>query len=141
MSRKNKYVYITSLLVITTAIIYGYTEYNRRPADLLSVDSRISITDSSLVRMYVNDEARANELYLGKAMDVTGTISEIHNQGDTLVNVMLGKPGNLHRVSCLLNNQHLDHIKTFNHGDQVTLRGICTGYLIDVELNRCVLID
>ena len=28
--------------------------------------------------------------------------------------------------------------KVFTPGAQITIKGICTGYLMDVELNRCV---
>ena len=95
---------------------------------------------ASLVSLYEKDEQKANKLYLGKPIDVTGTISEITNQHDTLVNVMLGNPEAMHRVSCLLNAKHTDAIKPFKAGDKITVRGICTGYLMDVELNRCVVI-
>ncbi|MBE7172147.1 MAG: hypothetical protein INR73_16285 [Williamsia sp.] len=128
------------LLVIIGIFAYAYREYNRKPADLNDVQAEASVQASALVALYEKDEEKANKLYLGKAIDVSGTIAEINNQKDTSVNVLLGGKDDMHRVSCLLNPNQLDEIKKVKAGDPISLRGICTGYLMDVELNRCVIV-
>lgn len=140
MRNKTKYWYIIIAFIVLAATWYVYAEYNRKPADLSLVKSLASVSDLQIVTMYAQDEQKANELYLGKPIDVEGIVSEINNQSDTIVNIMLGKLGDLHRVSCLMDVNHVDIIKDYKPGDKITLRGICTGYLIDVELNRCVVI-
>ena len=128
------------MVCIVAACFYGYNEYNRKPADLGVVKPLASTDAGSLMELYSTDEQRANAMYLGKPIDVTGVIAEINNQQDTLINVMLGNPADMHKVSCLLDQQNGLKIKQFKTGDKITLRGICTGYLMDVELNRCVVI-
>ena len=140
MRIKSGYFLFIVLLLIVAGGYYAYHEYTRKPADLASVDAMEKADAASLVSLYETDEQKANKRYLGKPIDVTGTIAEITNQHDTLVNVMLGNPEGLHRVSCLLNVKHTDALKQFKTGDKITIRGICTGYLMDVELNRCVVI-
>lgn len=134
---KYRYLFI---LVAAAACWYIYSEYNRKPADLSSVKAHASVIDSVLVAMYMHDEHAANRMYLGKPVDVTGTVSEINNQSDTVVNVMLGNPDELHRVSCLMDANHINKLKKYNQGNKITIRGICTGFLMDVELNRCVIV-
>lgn len=140
MKLRKKHVFIILAICILGAFFYAYKEYNRKPADLLSVKPIANIDATNLLTIYASDEQKANALYLGKPIDVTGVISEIQNQQDTLVNVMLGKADDMHRVSCLLDQQNLKQIRKYKQGNTITLRGICTGYLMDVELNRCVVI-
>ena len=120
--------------------VYAYHEYNRKPADLSDVAAQFKITADSLVKLFETNEQKANLLYLGKPIDIKGLIAEIHNQQDTILNLTLGKEKNLHRVSCLIDVNHTNDFKNYKVGDNVMLRGICNGFLMDVELNRCVVV-
>lgn len=134
-----KYGWLIIVLIIGL-FAYSYHEYTRKPADLDSVESEASVEALVLVQAYEKNEQQANKLYLGKAIDVTGPVSEVNNQKNTSVNIMLGNKDDMHRVSCLLNIHQLEKIKSITSGDKISVRGICTGYLLDVELNRCVII-
>jgi len=140
MKYKKKYGWLILLAIVIIAGLYAYREYNRKPADLSTVDSQIKISADSLVIKFEKDEQKANLLYLGKPIEVTGLIAEINNQLDTLVTIALGKKEDMHKVSCLLDANHTNEIKRYKVGDNIMLRGICNGYLLDVELNRCVII-
>lgn len=140
MKAIRKYGWIL-LLVIVGVFVYAYHEYTRKPADLSDVTAEARVQATALADLYEKDEQQANKLYLGKAIDVTGVIAEISNQKDTSVNVLLAGKDEMHRVSCLLNPNQLEKIKKLKAGDAISLRGICTGYLMDVELNRCVIIE
>jgi len=140
MKYKKKYGWLILLAIVIIAGLYAYREYNRKPADLSTVDSQIKISADSLVIKFEKDEQKANLLYLGKPIEVTGLIAEINNQQDTLVTIALGKKEDMHKVSCLLDANHTNEIKRYKVGDNIMLRGICNGYLLDVELNRCVII-
>lgn len=140
MKLKRKYIWLSVSILIIIAGAFAYNEYNRKPADLSDVKSQLNITADSLVMVFETDEQKANALYLGKPIDITGLIAEINNQQDTLVNVTLGKKNDLHKVSCLINVNHISEIKNYKVGDKIMLRGICNGYLMDVELNRCVVV-
>ena len=84
---------------------------------------------------------KANHQYLGKTIQVQGTIAEIVKQQDTLANVMIGDEASMHKVSCLLDKQHIGLINQYKAGQQITIKGICTGFLMDIELNRCVIVE
>ena len=134
-----KYAWLVALVVVA-AFAYAYHEYTRKPADLSSVRPEAQIDAEALVQLYERDEQQANKLYLGKAIDVTGIVSEISGQKDSAVSVMLGSKDDMHRVSCLLSMQQAEDAGKIKTGSLVSLRGICTGYLLDVELNRCVIV-
>ncbi len=135
-----KKIAIVSIPIIVIAAIYGYKEFNRKPADLLDIKPQVTITVDSIVAAYENDEAKANAQFLGKTILVNGIIAEMNNQQDTLLNVILGNEA-LHNVSCLLDKGQLQFFKKYNVGKPIAIKGICTGFLADVELNRCVIVD
>jgi hypothetical protein len=139
MKRKKQFV-LVALVILLLGGWYAYREYHRRPADLSSMKPVAGMDAVKLAGLYETDESKANALYLGKAIDVTGMIADIQNQQDTLMNILLGDKDAMHRVSCLMNNAYAAEVKKYKPGDIVTIRGICTGYLMDVELNRCVII-
>ena len=65
-------------------------------------------------------------------------INKIDNQQDTLLTIFLGDSLLSSGVSCLMDSGYIKLKKVFTPGAQITIKGICTGYLMDVELNRCV---
>ena len=140
MKQKRKYVWLILIALVIIAGLYAYREYNRKPADLSTVVSQLKITADSLVKKFERDEQKANTLYLGKPIEITGLIAEINSQQDTLVNITLGKKDDMHKVSCLMDPNHSIEIKNYKVGDNIVMRGICNGYLLDVELNRCVVV-
>lgn len=121
--------------------IYGYSEFNRKPEDLTNVKPQAIVTAESIVATYENDEAIANKQFLGKTIMVNGMVAEINNQQDTLLNITLGDSNDMHKVSCLLDKQQLDKIKQYSVGKLICIKGVCTGFLADVELNRCVIVN
>ncbi len=116
-------------------------EYERRPTDVTSMQATVRIAVADIIDLYDKDEAIANKLFLDKTIQVKGLITEILNQQDTLINIFLGDKNGVHKVSCLLDKRHFKAIKNYTVGQQISIKGICTGYLIDVELNRCVVVD
>ena len=140
MKSIRKYLLLIITLIIAAVVIYVYYEYNRKPANLIDIKATANVEAADLISIYEKEESKANAQYLGKAIDVTGVISDILNQQDTLVNIMLGNKNEMHRVSCLMGRNNLAKIGQYHIGDKITVRGICTGYLLDVELNRCVII-
>jgi tRNA_anti-like len=134
-----KYAVVAITAIIVIAAIYGYKEFNRKPADISAIKPQVIITVDSIVAAYENDEVKANTQFLGKTILVNGIIAEMNNQHDTLLNVIIGNEG-VHNVSCLLDNTQLENYKKYSIGKAVSIKGICTGFLADVELNRCVIV-
>ena len=51
---------------------YGYTEYNRKPADLSALKADVEVTPLSIVDEFTTDEEKANAKYLNKTVAVAG---------------------------------------------------------------------
>lgn len=141
MSPIKKYLAIGIVTLAGIAAIYAYKEFNRKTADLATVTAQETVTVANLIAAYEADEAKANKQYLGKTVLVNGNIVEINNQQDTLMNVLLGNEGDIHNVSCLLDKKQFEKIKKYSVGKPIAIKGVCTGFLADVELNRCVIVN
>lgn len=131
---------IIALIIAVLPALYFYKEYNRKLADITNVKPAATLNTATIIDRYEKDEIGANNQYLGKTIQVEGTIAEIIHQ-DTSANVLIGNIGSMHKVSCLLDKRHINLINKYKAGQQIIIKGICTGFLLDVELNRCVIVE
>ena len=138
-SKKNIAIIVVVIVIILAG--YSYKEYYRKPADITTIEPAAKINVAAIVELYQNDESKANQQYLNKTIQVEGTITQIINQQDTLINVFMGDTNSVSNVSCLLDKKYFNGIKKYTVGQPITIKGICTGFLLDVELNRCVIVQ
>ena len=136
---QKKTMIIVGVLVAGVAgAIIGMNEYNREPKKALEQKEAVSTTAPELLAAFVADEAAANTKFVGsveQAIRVTGIIRAISEDNNGLVNVTLETGDAMAGVVCEF--AAADVPATWKPGDKVVLKGICTGYLIDVILNRC----
>jgi tRNA_anti-like len=139
---KNKIRYGLAVVCLLAAVsgIFAYKEFMRKPADLTKSDAAERLAASDLYALYSNYEDSANKKYLGRVIEITGSVVEIENQQDTLLTIFLGDTLHTGRISCLIEKKQTAAAKNISLGDIIKLKGICTGYLLDVELNRCVIV-
>jgi hypothetical protein len=138
MRRLKKYIILLFIVVVVLGLIYGYKQYNLKPADLTNKVADITTTATNIITDYDTNEAVANKKYLGKTVQVTGIISAINNQQDTSISISLGD--DMHKVACEFNKKYINSVKQYQPNTPITIKGICTGYLLDVEMNRCVVV-
>ena len=141
MGTSKKNIAIVAGLIAVSLAFYFYKEYHRKPDDISGFKPAEKINFSVIVNGYKNDETIANKQYLGKIIQVSGPVADIIKQQDTIINVFIGDINSLHKVSCLLDKRNAGSIDKYSKGNDITIKGICTGFLLDVELNRCVIVD
>ena len=120
------------LVLIAAAVVVGYRMYNK-PHRSAATEKAVELTAMRLAADYEKDENTANKKYLGNAVQVSGTVSEITlNQQNKPVIVLLGS--DMSGVQCTLQTD----VHGIKKGDSVTIKGFCTGYLTDVIMDRCI---
>ena len=130
-----------SIIVLVAASLLLAWHYIFRPASA-SVEGEktdISLEAKDLLSAFEEDEARANAVYLDKVIAVTGPIGEIY-QDEQYTTLTLKEAGDISGISCTFENSSLGDTG-FSTGEEVSVRGLCTGYLMDVVLIKCVLVD
>ena len=141
MNTLKRYWLLFMLIFSVVVAAFFYKELKRKPTDLTHVKSVVKMDAASIAALYQTNEMQADKQYLNKVIEVSGPVSEIINQQDTFINIMIGDTLSVHKVSCLLDKTHFKNIKNYKVGQQINIKGICTGFLVDLELNRCVIID
>lgn len=120
------------LLCVVIGVAVGYRLYNK-PHRSAATETAIAVKAAALAVEYQNNETASNKKYLGKVLQVGGTVSDVSvNQQHKTVIILTGS--DMAGVQCTL----LEDMPGIKKGDTVTIKGFCAGFLTDVILDRCV---
>jgi len=119
-------------------ILAGLYLYNLQDKDLAKARPDFTLTASELLKAFGEDEAAASARFTGKIIEVTGVIGSVKPVENNRLNVTLTTESDLSSVICTFRSA--DDLPQLKSGGTVTLRGECSGYLLDVLLNNCVFV-
>lgn len=137
---KNSRMLLGSLLLVFLglAFAFGYMYYkphpkaSGKPADFI-------VTAQEFLKAYTEDEAAADAKYLDKIIEVKGLIRQISPADDGSMTITLGDKSEIGGVSAALLQTETEKIKNLKVGDEVTIKGFCSGYLMDVIMVKCMI--
>lgn len=134
MTKKNiilkQFLKIILVLILASAAYAMYIIYKPH-RDVRSENNYITVSAQSIYDQYKSDEAKANKMYLDKAIQVTGEVEKIekNKDGKQVISLKTGDP--IGNVRCTLKD--FTDIPTEKN---VTIRGICQGYILDVTITE-----
>lgn len=121
------------------ALWYTWFMYHKPPPDIREQKAGIEITAVDLLKAFQEDEMAANAKYVDRVLMVTGTVLNIQTDSSgATVNLQSNDP--LATVTCSF-YQDDKGVKTIKAGSPVRVKGVCTGMLTDVVLNKCSLVE
>ena len=136
-------VTIVILVLLVTAGLYAYKIYTGKVKNLEDVKADVTVTANDLIAAFEKDSAAANKQYLGKIITVNGNIKSIEKEAGDII---LGSGESMSSVRCSLDTNYVKKTIGLNIGNQITIKGACTGFNSDelglgsdVVLNRCVI--
>lgn len=119
-------------VAVVAVAIYGWYEFNRTVPTLEDAKADFTLTADELFDAFDGDEDGATAKYVGKVIEVSGTViaTEAKAEGSTVTleaaNAMVGG------VNCAFGVA-----PDVKEGQQVTLKCACQGFLMDVVMNNC----
>ncbi|MBY0348307.1 MAG: hypothetical protein GTN67_08530 [Hydrotalea flava] len=138
MKKTLKYFLILVVVVAIAAtgfVVYVYNKPHRNVAK----EKAVTLTAEQLYHAFKDNEQQANQLYLDKAIELTGRIAQIatNQQGQTVID--FNTADSMVTINCTFKNKPAN-IKV---GDSVHFKGICTGYIPDmnVVMNNGILVE
>jgi hypothetical protein len=138
MLKKRKFFWVTiPLCLVLIALAWGYHLYNKPHGSAADGTVAISLNADSLFAQYQRDEHSADQLYLGKVIEVSGKIAEIQQNTQSEVLILSTQSGS-GGINCQLFPGEDKREPPYHTGDPVKIRGRCTGFLMDVNLADCV---
>ena len=126
-------IFLFSVLAIFLfLIVYLYN----KPGRDVEKETAISISAVQLFKTYAENEVNANKIYLDKAIDVHGTVSDFNKnqQGQTVIILQTDDP--MFGVACTLKSNNSPPL---TKGSKIKLKGICSGFTNDVVLRDCII--
>jgi hypothetical protein len=118
----------------------GYYMWNKPHAEIGKPN--FTTTATALAAEFSADETAATKKYVGSmdkmiVVQVSGTIATVQNDTSGVsIGLETGDP--INGVSCVLDKFTKQAKTDYKVGESVVLKGICTGKLSDVIIDRCV---
>jgi len=133
-----KLLLIIGVLVIVGGAL-GFYLYNKPHKSMVNMKVTLETTSEEITSAYQEDEGKADEQFLGNVIKINGSIQSIE-QNDQIT-IVLNGVDLMSTVRCQLDllTVHPEFGK-LKPNDLITVKGICTGYLMDVILDRCIIL-
>lgn len=129
---------IALILVVAVAAIGGYIGYRMYTEGPETYENAkaITVTATTLMDDYSKSEQEANKKYIGKVLAVKGEVRDVtkNQEGQLVVTLKTSDPMN--SINCTLDQRDA----VINAGTSITLKGLCTGYMMDVYLKSCTVV-
>lgn len=136
--KMKKFIFILIISGLFTASLTAYYYYHKPRESLTDIKPDLTIGSEELIARFEENETKANSLYLGKILEVEGHIQNITITENNILNVTI-KGSDFAGIECQFANNDSAQIRYFKVGDLISLKGKCSGFLLDVVLVDCVL--
>lgn len=141
MNKTKQYI-LYAFLAIFLAIFFGVlTVWNAPKASVKSTPADFTLSATELFQEYSENQSVADKKFINQVMEVKGAIFEISQdqQGATVFLLTTGEKEA--GVLCTMELGESKKVKGKKVGDTITVKGHCTGMLMEVVLNRCTLVN
>lgn len=135
MSKKIRYILIFLVLALIAAVaVWKYT-FKESESNVSSRKTQVTINAPALLQAFETNEDSANLKYRDKIILVSGTVGSV--TPDSLgYSVYLKEKDAISGIICSFDKASFDSVKV-KPGAQINVKGICMGYLMDVQMNKC----
>ena len=135
LKRSHKIVLWLVFFIAVGGILAGLYMYNLQDKDLAKVKPDFIMTASELQKAFETDEASAGLKYINRIIELSGEVESVKPGENQTMVITLKTENPLSAVSCTMQSESLP--PEFVAGNQVTIRGQCSGFLMDVLMNNC----
>ncbi|MEJ8757157.1 hypothetical protein WG947_09130 [Pontibacter sp. H259] len=133
-----KKIILIVLSVAVIGVVAALLMYNKPHRDTASSESDFAVEAPALLQEFTENEPAANQKYLDKVVAVKGKVKSITTDEEGNINLTLNANNDMAGVICTIPKAEASSAADVKEGDEVTVKGVCTGVLMDVVLIRCV---
>lgn len=132
--------FIGVIILVIIISITAYYRYNQPRQNVAAQDADVTMNATQLYQQYNEHEPEANKKYLDKIVEVKGKVSEVQNNNGLIV-LLINAGNGMGGINCSMKDKssvtNMQQVKD----KEVVVKGKCTGFLMDVNLVDCVLIQ
>jgi len=130
-------LFVVSFIALSVILAALYM-FNLKQTDMAKAKPDFIISATELEKQFEDNESTASARYINKILEVTGTIGSITLADSNNLNISLKTGSDISSVICTF--PAIGDPSKFKAGDEIKLRGECSGFLMDVLLNNCAII-
>jgi hypothetical protein len=123
------------LFIAVAGILAALIMYNKKHPDTAKAKPDFVVTATALQKEFEDNEKTASARYINKILEVNGTIASVTLADSIHLNISLKTGNDMSSVNCTFLTKARP--SDFVTGNDITLRGECSGYLMDVQLKNC----
>lgn len=124
------------LFVALAGIGAGIYLFNMQHKDLGKAKPDYVITAVDLQKAFEDNETSATAKYVNKILEIEGEVESVKTGEANVLSVTIKSSSDLSSVICTF--PAVTDPAKFTAGSRVTVRGECSGFLMDVLMNNCV---
>ncbi|WP_025743458.1 OB-fold protein [Aquimarina pacifica] len=138
MNKKNKIIYLTGGI----ALFFGlFLWINKGESiDVTTISTEVGIRSEVLISKFRENEELANSMYTEKVIEISGVIKEITFLNNRTTIVLYGNDKGSY-ILCDMQSSQKQEVKDLKKDQNVSIKGICKGFLKDVIVLNCILIN
>jgi len=134
MSKTLKAIVVVIILAVIGVAVGGYM-FNKKVPGLKGVEPDFTMTADELFNSFNDDETTATSQYENKVILVSGEVMSVKTTDSTTNVVLIAENAMAGGVNCSFKSK----VESVAKGDEVSIKGKCQGFLMDVVLNNCVI--
>lgn len=126
------------MFIVLAAILAALYMFNLKHTDMSKAKPDYVITATMLQKEFEDNETTATGKYTNKIIEVTGKIASVKPADNNVITINLVTGSDFSSVICTF--PAIADPSNLKAGIEITLRGECSGFLMDVLLNNCAVI-
>lgn len=135
-----KKIFIILIPIMLIAGFLAYKEYNRTAPSTANMEAAYTLDANTLFDAFEYNEEEANAKYLDKVIVVSGNVESINKQDASVQVILYAENAMIGGVNCELQDGNaISNLP--QEGDEIQIKGICQGYLMNVILNQCIILE
>ena len=138
---KTNYLLPAFISILILVAVDAYWQYNKPSRNLKQENADLSITATELYRQCSENVTEANGQYLDKVLLVRGRLQSINRGEAGSLNLILDAGSEMGGIICEFPKGNLPPGMNLQTGKELTIKGQCTGFLMDVVLVKCVIVN
>jgi hypothetical protein len=140
MKRYLKIAFLMALLALVGGGLIAFLMYNKPHRNIEKSKVDFTLTATELLNAFELNPHGSGKEFTGKIIVVSGTINSIKRLGKD-VTIILSAENGFFGVNCSFSANAKLPYETMCEGALVNVKGVCKGYLDDVILSDCYLVE
>ena len=134
-----KIILIGPFILLIIGGVFIFFKINHKNVNMASQKPDYVVSASRLFNEFELVEATANAKYEDKIIEVVGSVREVKRTIDNDIIVLLASGNTMFSVRCKLASSERPFAMDIQENEEIAIRGICKGMLLDVLLEECII--